>query len=156
MWPYTRTHCRNGQVGEVKNMSIIRDNHKAKFAGGTDIAVEDPLFPQRLLEAAESVEKAIISTIFVDDRQLNAVCALYQKLCEAECEEGLKTLLLWLNGRPAIGGFRTIQAIMAHTNIVVPEACGVKLSKDSQKFVRDQVEGQRRITRGSSDEESKD
>ncbi len=134
---------------------ITRSNHRDRYAGGTEIAVEDAQFPQKLLEAAETVEKAIIHTVFIDDRQLNAVCALYQKLCECECEEGLRTLLLWLNGRPAIGGFRVIQSIMAHTGVVVPEACGVKLSKDSQKFIRDQVAALR-ASRGSSDDEKRD
>ncbi len=127
------------------------DNHKV-YAGGVETAIDDPQFPGKLLETEETIEKAIRSTNFVDDRQLNAVCALYQKLKECECEEGLSTQLLWLNGRPAIGGFRTVQAIMAHTGIMIAEACGVKLSKDSQKFIREQWEAKRLATRGSGDE----
>ncbi len=104
---------------------------------------EDTGLPAEFIKVGKDIEEAMGRTSFIDDRQHNAAIALYAWGEEFECKSALDTLLMWLNGRPAIGGFNRIQAIMAHTGVIFPEACGVRLSKDSQRFIREQIESQR-------------
>ncbi len=127
----TATNRRNGEE--------LRE----KYAGAVSKPFQDTSLPAEFIKVGKEIEDAIGRTSFIDDRQHNAFVALYTWAQEFECQEALDTLLMWLNGRPAIGGFNRIQAIMAHTGVIFPEACGVRLSKDSQRFIREQMDAQR-------------
>lgn len=122
----TATHGKNGQ------------DQKAKFGGVTSQPFEDTSLPAEFIKVGKDVNEAIGRTTFTDDRQHNAAVALYSWAMEFECQDALDTLLMWLNGRPAIGGYNRMQAISAHTGVIFAEAMGVKLSKDSQRSITEQ------------------
>lgn len=120
----------------------IRGNGQDKktvYAGGVETAIEDSGLAKEFITVGKTIEESIGRTIFIDDRQLNAVIALYRKLIKFHNISGLKTLKMWLDGRPSIGGYNRAQALMSGACIVVGEALGVKLGKDSMKFIEKQV-----------------
>ena len=91
--------------------------------------MEGAQLPKEMITAARDLNEAIARSQFRDANHLNAVIALARKLIKFGIQDGLDTLLLYVNGLPAIGGYSRIQAIMAHTGIISAEAAGVQLSK---------------------------
>ena len=110
-----------------------------KYAGGIESTVGDGSLAKEFITVAKNCDESIGRTTFTDERQLNAVVALHRKLVKFHNLKGLATLTMWLNGRPAIGGYNRAQALMSGSGIVAPEALGVKLGKDSMKFIEKQV-----------------
>lgn len=129
------------------------DNKRDKYAGGIDVTIGDGSFAREFITTAMSVEEAIGRTVFIDERQLNRVVKLYSRLVRYQIVSGLKTLLLWLNGRPAIGGYNRAQALMSDSKIIAAEALGVKLGKDSMKFIHEQVKAKAMVTKASNEVE---
>jgi len=121
------------------------------YGGGIDNTASDGSLAKEFITIAKSCEEAMGRTIFSDERQLNAVVALHRKLVKFHNTKGLSTLTMWLNGRPAIGGYNRAQALMSGSGIVAPEALGVKLGKDSMKFIEKQVIA--KASQGSSRQE---
>ncbi len=119
---------------------MVMQGTRKPYSGGVLTIEGNTDLPSEFIKVGKDIEEAIGRTVFVDQRELNAVVSLYQHLVRRKVLVGQETLLLWLNGKPAIGGFNRVQAIMAHTGIIFPEATGVKLGKDSQKFIRQQME----------------
>ena len=126
------------------------EQHKATWNGNGDrgrvypggplgSAISDGSLAKEFISVAKNCEDAIGRTTFTDERQLNNVVALHRKLVKFHNTQGLATLTMWLNGRPAIGGYNRAQALMSGSGIVAPEALGVKLGKDSMKFIEKQV-----------------
>ena len=109
------------------------------YAGGVTTDVEDSDLAKEFITVGKTIEESMGRTVFIDDRQLNAVIALYRKLVKFGNIEGMRTLKMWLDGRPSIGGYNRAQALMSGAQIVVGEALGVKLGKDSMKFIEKQV-----------------
>lgn len=115
-------------------------NRKGIYAGGVDIAIKTNDLAKEFITAAEDVFAAMSRTIFDSQEQLNSVVALARKLIKWEITEGLETLLMWLNGKPSVGGFNRALAAMIAAGIIAPEAMGVRLSKDNMRFMREQIE----------------
>lgn len=115
------------------------DRRARVYGGGIESTIGDDSLAKEFITIAKNCEEAIGRTTFTDERQLNAVVALHRKLAKFHNSKGLSTLTMWLNGRPAIGGYNRAQALMSGSGIVAPEALGVKLGKDSMKFIEKQV-----------------
>lgn len=115
-------------------------NRKGIYSGGVDIPIKSSELAKEFITAAEDIYAAMSITTFASEEQLNAVVALARKLIKWEITEGLETLLMWLNGRPSVGGFNRAQAAMVGTGIIAPEALGVRLGKESMRFMREQIE----------------
>jgi len=116
-----------------------QDKKTNVYSGGILTSVEDEGLAKEFITVGKTLEESMGRTVFIDDRQLNSVIALYRKLVKFHNIEGLKHLKMFLDGRPAIGGYNRSQALMSGAQIVVGEALGVKLGKDSMKFIEKQV-----------------
>ncbi len=100
-------------------------------------SVKSDQFALEFLTASESLSEAISHTTFRSKRQLAGVIEYARKLIKFKMVNEIECLILFLNGRPAIGGFNRAQAIMAGTGIPIPEAIGVPLSKKGIEILKE-------------------
>ena len=107
--------------------------------GPLDATISDGSLAIEFMTAAKNVEEAMARTIFRDERHLNSALALHRKLVKFHNSAGLNTYLLKLNGLPSIGGYNRSTAALVGTGIIASEALGVKLGKDSLKFIEKQA-----------------
>lgn len=107
--------------------------------GPLESTIGDSSLALEFMTAARNVEEAFARTIFRDHRQLNNGLALHRKLVKFHNTAGLNTFLCALNGFPSIGGYNRSTAALVGTGIIASEALGVKLGKDSQKFIEAQA-----------------
>ena len=116
------------------------DNRRdGTYAGGIDYDVGDGSLAKEFMTASVNVKDAFARTVFKDELELNRALKLYHKLVKYGVTRGLNDLLMWMNGKPAVGGYNRAMALMSDSKIVVPEALGVKLGKDSMKFIEKQT-----------------
>ncbi len=117
-----------------------RNGDRQSYEGPpTDSPVNDGSLALEFISAAKSVEEAIPKTRFAGDKQLVAIVKLYHLWVKRHNAKGLRAMLLYLNGLPAIGGYNRAQALMADAKVVFPEAMGVKVGKDTLKFMEAQM-----------------
>lgn len=125
--------------------NIKRNGGDQGIGGGLLGTTKDYGFPAELMTAAKNVEEAISRTVIRDDTQLCKLIALHRKLVKFHNTAGLETLLLFINGMPAISGHNRSLATQAYVGMFYPEASGTKLDKRQREALvqmnRDKFQG---------------
>jgi hypothetical protein len=89
--------------------------------------------PQEFITIGKSFEEALGRAVLRDDKQKNAIILYKAQMEMFDLDVETQDLTNWLNASAAVGGYNRLQAIMAHVGIVIPEAAGVRLSKQGSK-----------------------
>jgi hypothetical protein len=92
--------------------------------------------PLQYIAPGYGPDDTVVKTILTDANQANDVTRLYAKLDRYNVNLGINHLIFWLNAQRAIGGKNLIYMLMAHSQIVAPEALQVPLSKRGMESVK--------------------
>lgn len=137
---------KNGNKEEVPGRDA-----RGIYSGGVMADMENDNLAKEFISVGKSIEDSMGRTVFVDIRQLHAAIALYRKLLKFDNTQGMIHFKMSLDGMPAVGGYNRAQAGMVAAQVVVPEAIGVKLGKDSMKFIEAQYKAKTAQQQGENE-----
>ncbi len=126
---------------------------KAIYAGGIITDINDGGLSKEFITAGKTIDESVGRTVFQTLAQLNACIRLYRKAKKFRNYGALMDIKMRLDGLPAVGGYNRAQALMSGAGIVVGEAMGVRLGKDSMKFIEKQVEAKARVDKDARQNE---
>lgn len=128
-------HSGNGKRETITLPKIPKPNVDGRERGVVTV-VGDRQLPREYITAGLELDEAAVRTIYVDENENNDVTRLYAKLTEFNVASGLDTLRFWLNGRRAVNGKALIYSLMGHTQIIAPEALGIRLSRRESEAIK--------------------
>jgi hypothetical protein len=132
---------RTAKIGKTEVITLPRipkpnlDGGRHHETGVVKIA-GDSQIPREYITPGFTLDEAVVRTFLVDDNQVNDVTRLYDKLMKFHVSRGLDTLKFWLNAKRAVNGKANIYSLMGHTQIIAPEALGIRLSKRDSEEIR--------------------
>ena len=129
----SRLYHRTGNGRELTEMNDKAGAQGKGSESGVIKVVGSTQLPQEFITIGKTFEEALGRAVLRDDKQKNAVILYKAQLEMFDLEDEIQDLTNWLNASAAVGGYNRLQAIMAHVGIVIPEAAGVKLSKQGSK-----------------------
>ena len=123
---------------EVQASGKPRENGhgKGSYKGVVELFGNKQL-PQEFITIGSNFQEALGRCRLRDEEQKNAVVIYKAQLEMFEMWDELEDLTNWLNASTAVGGFNSSLAAMTYTGVYVPEGAGIKMSKESQKTMRE-------------------